>query len=411
MNNLFQHLTIANGLNVFGQKNLVIDMHLLQTVPPNCMNRDDTGSPKTCIVGGTTRLRLSSQSLKRPAREIFNKQLSEKQIGYRTRNAVEMIVQTVMENDPSADRDLITKKTLAAFKLLGFNMKDDKDTDETEEKKKKDTADKEETAKSKKEKLKAAVMLSQNSVDKFAKAIQTLDIRLDSKGKLDSKVMSGPHKAEVINELRDILRRDISPDIALGGRMVANDVMMNVDAAVSVSHAITTHAVRTEFDVFTAMDDYPLEGEAGAAHLDVQEFGAGTFYRLVSIDVNQFIRNYPCPTEDAVKLIELYLMSHILTLPHGKEHAFAHSSLPEVVYLTVRRDKCLTLSNAFERGIRKSSEGYMQASEKQMLEYAGQLYKQYNCDPEHAWCSSLNTGLTVEAMMKELETALFEDLK
>ncbi len=31
------------------RKNLFVDIHVLQTVPPSCINRDDTGSPKTAI--------------------------------------------------------------------------------------------------------------------------------------------------------------------------------------------------------------------------------------------------------------------------------------------------------------------------------------------------------------------------
>ena len=37
-----------------------IDFHVLQTVPPSCVNRDDTGSPKTAVYGGTTRAVLDA---------------------------------------------------------------------------------------------------------------------------------------------------------------------------------------------------------------------------------------------------------------------------------------------------------------------------------------------------------------
>ena len=33
-------------------KRLYVDFHVLQTVPPSCVNRDDTGSPKTAVYGG-----------------------------------------------------------------------------------------------------------------------------------------------------------------------------------------------------------------------------------------------------------------------------------------------------------------------------------------------------------------------
>lgn len=43
------------------QFRLYIDFHVLQTVPPSCVNRDDTGSPKTAVYGGSVRaLRFQS---------------------------------------------------------------------------------------------------------------------------------------------------------------------------------------------------------------------------------------------------------------------------------------------------------------------------------------------------------------
>ena len=42
-----------------------IQLHLLTAYPAANLNRDDTGAPKTVMLGGATRLRISSQSLKR----------------------------------------------------------------------------------------------------------------------------------------------------------------------------------------------------------------------------------------------------------------------------------------------------------------------------------------------------------
>ena len=38
-------------------RTLYLDVHVLQAVPPSCINRDDTGSPKTAVYGGVTRAR------------------------------------------------------------------------------------------------------------------------------------------------------------------------------------------------------------------------------------------------------------------------------------------------------------------------------------------------------------------
>jgi len=63
-----------------------IQLHVLASYPPSNLNRDDLGRPKTAIMGGTQRLRISSQSLKRAWRQspFFQEALSG-HIGIRTK--------------------------------------------------------------------------------------------------------------------------------------------------------------------------------------------------------------------------------------------------------------------------------------------------------------------------------------
>ena len=56
-------MTINNPL-----KNVRVEFHILQSFPVTCLNRDDVGAPKTAIVGGVQRARVSSQAWKRPVR-------------------------------------------------------------------------------------------------------------------------------------------------------------------------------------------------------------------------------------------------------------------------------------------------------------------------------------------------------
>lgn len=49
-----------------------LDLHVIQTVPPSCINRDDTGSPKMAIYGGVPRARVSSQAWKHAMRGMFS---------------------------------------------------------------------------------------------------------------------------------------------------------------------------------------------------------------------------------------------------------------------------------------------------------------------------------------------------
>ena len=66
--------------------NRFIQLHLLTSYPPSNLNRDDLGRPKTAIMGGVNRLRISSQSLKRAWRtsDVFKEKLSNN-IGTRTK--------------------------------------------------------------------------------------------------------------------------------------------------------------------------------------------------------------------------------------------------------------------------------------------------------------------------------------
>jgi CRISPR system Cascade subunit CasC len=46
----------------------LIELHILQSFPVSCLNRDDVGAPKTAVFGGVNRARISSQCLKRAIR-------------------------------------------------------------------------------------------------------------------------------------------------------------------------------------------------------------------------------------------------------------------------------------------------------------------------------------------------------
>ena len=50
------------------QMSRFIQIHALTIYAPSNLNRDDTGRPKTAKFGGTERLRISSQALKRAIR-------------------------------------------------------------------------------------------------------------------------------------------------------------------------------------------------------------------------------------------------------------------------------------------------------------------------------------------------------
>lgn len=107
-------------------KNLYIDLHVIQTLPPSCVNRDDTGSPKTAIYGGVTRARVSSQSWKRAMRLMFADMYTEEEKGIRTKKIVDLLAKKISELDSEIQStEKLAKKVLeaAGIKLTEKNGK------------------------------------------------------------------------------------------------------------------------------------------------------------------------------------------------------------------------------------------------------------------------------------------------
>ena len=79
---------------------MLYEIHMLKNYPSTNLNRDDSGSPKTCVFGGVPRGRISSQCLKRTWRTsgLFHELVGEKNLGTRTRELPEMVAGILREN-------------------------------------------------------------------------------------------------------------------------------------------------------------------------------------------------------------------------------------------------------------------------------------------------------------------------
>src|SRR3954453_16270404 len=77
---------------------LFVQLPLLTAYPPANLNRDDTGRPKTAQFGGATRLRVSSQALKRAWRtsDLFERRLKGR-LGERTQRLGEVVERHLKE--------------------------------------------------------------------------------------------------------------------------------------------------------------------------------------------------------------------------------------------------------------------------------------------------------------------------
>lgn len=337
------------------KKRLYVDFHVLQTVPPSCINRDDTGSPKTAIYGGVTRARVSSQAWKHAMRQAFAEEslLDEEDVGKRTKKVTELVEKEIAALAPEKDAAKLAKKTLDNAGIKN----DEKGT-------------------------KALFFISQAQI----KALAQLAVEECADKKEYKKALSTAPSA----------------DIALFGRMVADDPSLNFDAAAQVAHSISTHAVQNEYDYFTAVDDCQVEDNAGAGHLGTVEYNSATLYRYATVNVMELERHLGA--KKAAEVVRSFGEAFIRSMPTGKQNTFANRTLPDAVYVTIREDQPVNLCGAFERAVRKSVEGYAEPSKSALQAYAQQLYQSFAEAPAKSF--TVGTGLEALAPAQPLNTML-----
>lgn len=142
-----------------------------------------------------------------------------------------------------------------------------------------------------------------------------------------------------------------SLDVALFGRMIADDKALNVDAAAQVAHALSVHEVDNEFDYFTAVDDHLEDSEPGAGMIGTVEFNSSTLYRYATVDVDALASNLGHDTSEVdatARAIVTFLRSFALSMPTGKQNTFANRTRPDAVIVSIRRGAPVNLVGAFE---------------------------------------------------------------
>lgn len=296
---------------------MFVDIYAIQNVPPSNINRDDTGSPKTAYVGGVLRARVSSQAWKRAMREMFPTVLDSKQLGYRTKNAVTLIADKILERRP----DLANKAedlAVAALTATGAKVK---------------TSDRagSDNGSMVSEYL---IFIAKHEIDKLAE----LAVTAHDEGKDVSKMKK---------EVSQIFHGPQAIDIALFGRMLADAPDLNTDASAQVAHAFSVDQITPEYDYFTAVDDCASDDNAGAAMLDTVGFNSSTLYRYATVNVNA-LQEQLVDVDATIEGVVAFVTSFIRSMPTGKQNTFANRTLPEDIIVAVRDSQPINVSDAFE---------------------------------------------------------------
>lgn len=329
-------------------RNLYMDLHVIQTLPPSCVNRDDTGSPKTAIYGGTMRARVSSQAWKRAMRMKFRELFTEDLIGYRTRKVGELVAERICADRADIPYEEAEKMADTILALAGVKAGSDK----------KDTL----------------FFISSVQATNLAKLAIVYDEDKTAKTKKDKAYKPRLEKA---------LNDDPSVDMLLFGRMAASNPSLNYDAAAQVAHSISTHTISNEYDYFTAVDDYELEDNTGAGHIGTVEYNSSTLYRYATVNIRELAEKLEA--EELKLAARGFAEAFICSMPTGKQNTFANRTFPDMVYVTFRKDQPVNLAGAFEEPVTSKGGGYVRGSREKLAEHAQEVYKRFAAAPDKAW--------------------------
>jgi CRISPR system Cascade subunit CasC len=335
----------------------IVDVHVLQTVPPSNINRDDTGSPKTAMYGGVRRARVSSQAWKRATRDAFADLLDPSELGFRTKRVVELLAEEITRQDPAL-RDRAPELAKEVLTAAGIKIVPARKKEAPEE-------------------AGYLLFLSARQVTGLA------DLAVTAAHEAGDGTVAIPK-----GEARARADREHSVDVALFGRMVADVTDLNVDAAAQVAHALSVHGVTSEYDYYTAVDDHKkadAEEDAGAGMIGTVEFNSSTLYRYATLDVDRLQDNLGHDKASS-RATEAFVRAFITSMPTGKQNTFANRTLPDAVLIMVRDTQSINLVGAYEDPITdREPAGRIGGAIQRLVSHGSDLHDAFNQQPVAAW--------------------------
>ncbi len=404
-----------------------LELHIIQSVPVACLNRDDLNSPKTAIFGGVQRARVSSQSWKRAIRELAKEIDAEENNGLfkgdRTRRMVYTLQKRLVEKGmPEKVAVVIAERVADIVETLDSKV-DSKGY----------------------RRIKTVMFFSKAEYDAIADAIFNSDDVQNSVTDLEASINSLEFLRERIKSCRDkdeteqlkkqreilLKKRDKSmkamgkilckgaiakaiksaqlkdaADVALFGRMVANDPSLKVDGASMFSHILSTHKADNEIDFFAAVDDLN-KGETGAGMTSTLEFNSATYYRFAALNLDDLANDSHLgdavfedgstnrTVETRRKVVKTFLKATIQAIPSARKTTMNGNTLPVYVLGVVReKGHPIQLVNAFESPIRPSMKGFA-------IESINRMNREY-ADLQDTWgIESVFAKAVVKGILKE----------
>ena len=342
----------------------MIELHMLQSFPVTCLNRDDLGAPKSAVFGGVPRARVSSQCWKRAIRELAQTTKPDSFLGSRTRKAAVELTSVLVGQYAWPESD--ARKT--AEEVLHLFLS--KDMPKAKKGRKPEVADEEPNNTD----TSTLLYLSPEEITRIAKGINELNKTND---KADAKAL----KERAIKELGKGVPCD-AVDIAIFGRMVANASDVTLEGAGLFSHALSTHMSSNELDFWTAVEDEKQVGDnAGAANMGTSEFNSPCYYRYIAINVDMLFdkAHLKCITEVDQKkaVLTAFLRAAVMAVPGARKNSMFGFNPPAYVLGLRRSGQPISLVNAFEKPVVADKEGYAKPSEAAIKKHWATLKQLY----------------------------------
>ncbi|WP_344045777.1 type I-E CRISPR-associated protein Cas7/Cse4/CasC [Streptomyces thermoalcalitolerans] len=392
----------------------ILDIHVLQTVPPSNLNRDDTGTPKSAYYGGVRRARVSSQAWKRATRKAFNDLLPPEALGVRTKKVAEALAERIIAKDDSLEPVAVELAAETLQAATGTKI---------ESPKRKGKNGDEPAASPTSSYL---MFLSRRQLDALA------DLAIEAAGGTGDVDALKNHFKKKENKVaaRQAVDSRHSVDIALFGRMVADSADLNVEAATQVAHAISVHKSDIESDYYTAVDDLNTAEESGAGMIGTVDFNSATLYRYAAVDVDELQRNLglglrddEAPSAPVEKAVTAFLEAFITSLPTGKVNTFGNHTLPSAVIVKLRDRRPVSFVSAFEEPVPQGpGGGYLRESCRRLAAYVPDLERQYGIETpqDHSWVfrvgdetealTELGQQVSLKALLQDVGNAVAQRL-
>ncbi|OGV64084.1 MAG: type I-E CRISPR-associated protein Cas7/Cse4/CasC [Lentisphaerae bacterium RIFOXYB12_FULL_65_16] len=326
----------------------LIELHILQSFPVSCLNRDDVGAPKTAIFGGCTRARISSQCLKRAVREMAHDLAPAHFAANRSRLIIRPLADAMKNRGVEEGRALEAAKAIGEY-LATYDAEKEKDGALQ---------------------VKTLMFLSPAEIEEIAAKVaaglasappDAPPAAEEGKGRKGKKKDGGTALADMVKkackEATKAVQLKDAADVAIFGRMVASDHTLTVEGAGMFSHALSTHKAENDVDFFSAVDDLkPKDADdAGAGMTGTLEFTSACYYRYAALNLDLLADKdhlAALSPDERKAVVNAFVRATLLAVPGARRNSMNANTLPVYVLGIVKNHgQPIQLVNAFEKPV------------------------------------------------------------